>query len=149
MRSGKLNPRSYADPLDPVKSEITGESMTRQDQAEACNINVIYAKTQRGEIVLARDVMPTFDDFSNELTYDRMLEAISEAEEAFLELPATERAKYGHDPAKYYEGVYKDASSKLEEVQKRERQEQEDKAKQDAIREAEKLLSSQPPNTDK
>ena len=149
MRTGKIVSRSYADGLEPLQTHVTGESMTRQDQADAVNINKIYAKTQRGEIVLANNVMPTFGDFSNIQSYDSMLESIMEAEEAFMQLPSEERAKYGHDPANYYSGKYDEAVSKKAQLLKEQELEEQNRLEKQAIADAEKLLSKQPPKSDK
>ena len=140
MRTGNIKSRSYADPIERVITPIVGESMTRQDQADSANINVIYAKTQRGEIVLAKDVMPTFGDFSNELSYDQMLEAIQEAEDAFLSLPSSEREKYGHDPSKYYEAVGKEAVTSLKNQEAKEKADLAEKTKAEEIEKAKQLL---------
>ena len=113
MRTEIKEVRHYLMPLERLQTVIRGESMTRQDQADEVNINHIYDKTQRGEIVLASGVMPTFGDFSQEITYDVALEKIMEAEEAFASLPAIERKKYGNDPRNYYESVMSDAEKKV------------------------------------
>lgn len=113
MRTEIKEVRHYMMALDAVQTVPIGESMTRQDQADEVNINHIYEKTQRGEIVLASGVMPTFGDFSQELTYDVALERIMEAEEAFQSLPAAERKKYGNDPRNYYDSVMSNAEEKV------------------------------------
>ena len=146
MRTGKLNPRSYADGLEAMQTEIIGESMTRQDHN--VNINAIYAKTQRGEIVLASSVMPKFDDFSHVDSYDVMLESIMEAEEAFLQLPAIEREAYGHDPANYYQQKYDEASASLKDKKDKEAWEKKKADKEKAISDAKALLSKEKPNSD-
>lgn len=149
MRTGNIKSRSYAHGLEALQTVPTGESMTRQDQADMVNINKIYAKTQRGEIVLAKDTMPTFGDFTNPLTYDLMLEKIMEAEDAFMQLPSEERAKYAHDPRNYYEEVHKEALSAKTKEEEGLAREEEEKRQQQAIADAEKLLSKQPPKPDK
>lgn len=143
MRNGTGPAISYADGVDRLQTHVVGESLTRQDQADMVNINVIYAKTQRGEIVLARDVMPTFDDFSNELTYDVMLETIQEAEEAFMSLDATERKKYGNDPANYYSSKLEEASVLLQEKETAKANELKEAKKQKEIEKAKTLLEKQ------
>lgn len=115
MRTEINEVRHYMMALEPLQTVPEGESMTRQDQAETANINTIYLKTQRGEIVLASDRMPQFGDFSSELRYDEVLEKIMEAEEAFQSLPAEERKKYGNDPRNYYDSVMDDAEKKAAE----------------------------------
>lgn len=132
MRTGSLKPRSYAHGLERLQTIVTGESMTRQDQAHLADINVIYAKTQRGEIVLASQRMPEFGDFSDVNSYDVMLEKINEAEDAFMSLSAEERKKYDDSPAEYYARKMKEAQESFDgkakaklEKEKREKEEQE------------------------
>lgn len=114
MRTGKIQSRSYADPIERVISPVIGESLTRQDQADLVNINKIYARTQRGEIVLASERMPDYGDYSNVNSYDQMLEMINDAEEAFLSLSSEERKKYNHNPAEYYEKKLQEGTDKLQ-----------------------------------
>ena len=90
-------------------------SLTRQDQAEAADINVIYAKTQRGEIVQAATRRPEFGDFSNVVTYDQALTQILDAEQAFFDLPAHVRREYDDDPKVYYEEVMAELEGKAKE----------------------------------
>lgn len=110
---------------------FTKPSLTRQDQAEAADINVIYAKTQRGEIVQASIRRPEFGDFSNVVTYDEALTQILDAEQAFFDLPAAVRREYNDDPKEYYDSIM----SELEE----EAQKEFDKKKQAAEEEKRKL----------
>ena len=140
MRNGNIKSRAYGQPLARLQTDPVGESMTRQDQADMVNINKIYEKTQRGEIVLARNVMPTFDDFSNDMTYDVMLDAINEAEEAFMKLPSEVRQKYNHDPAEYYKGVLAEAEEDYTNQLKEEERFQQEQQKQKDIQQAKKLL---------
>ena len=140
MRTGTIKSRSYAHGLDALQTHVTGESMTRQDQADLCNINVIYKKTQRGEIVLASEVMPQYGDFSNVNSYDRMLEMINEAEEAFLELSAEERKKYNHDPAEYYRRKHEEASALVDKLAKEEADFEKSLADKKALEDAHKLI---------
>ena len=143
MRTGNIKSRSYAHGLDALQTVPEGESMTRQDQADLCNINKIYARTQRGEIVLASSVMPTFGDFSNIKSYDQMLESIHEAEDAFMSLSSEERAKYKHDPAYYYAQKLQEASDAIE-AEKEAQVAKEAKAAEEAkLNEARELLKKQ------
>lgn len=144
MRLKFESARTYMDALCPIKTDIIGDSMTRQDQAEMVNINNIYAKTQRGEIVLGSTTKPTFGDFSDNGTYDVMLETIMAAEDAFMELPASERKKYNHDPAVYYEKTMEDATSQYTEQQKHEANERAKAKKAAEVEKARKLVKENP-----
>ena len=145
----KTKSRNYADGIARMQTEIVGESMTRQDHKDECDINKIYAKTQRGEIVLAKDVMPEYGDFSNIDSYDVMLEAIMDAEDAFLKLPASVREEYGHDPAKYYEGTLKDAESRKKERLAKEKEQSMQESHKQKVQEAKALLAKEPKQDDK
>ncbi len=115
--------RSAATPIARVQTKFVGvESMTRQDQAEACNINNIYKKTQLGQLSLMANKAPTFGDFSSVGSYDTMLESINEANEAFMALPSDIRKQYNNDPEQYYNevvsGTIADLAAKEEEEAK-------------------------------
>ena len=143
MRTGKISSRSYADGIDRVITKVVGESMTRQDQAAEVNINNIYAKTQRGEIVLASQVMPDFGDYSQVDSYDSMLERIMEAEEAFMELPALERKKYDHDPAKYYESKLEEAKGIIKDANTKEAKQKAKAEHDEKVQQAKELLATE------
>lgn len=82
-----------------ITTKFTKPSLTRADMAQMCDINVIVAKTHNNEFVLASSYHPQYGDFTLDMPYDRMLEQIQEANDAFYALPAEERRKYGDDPA--------------------------------------------------
>ena len=117
MRNGlnfKKDVRKYGDKLAALQSVPEGESLTRQDHAAACNINAIYAKTQRGEIVLSSSVMPEYGEFNQLDGYDVALEKIMEAEDSFMQLPATVRKLYNNDPKEYYDKMLEQAQGKFD-----------------------------------
>jgi uncharacterized membrane protein len=114
MRTGIEEIRAYGKPLDAWKTTFTEESLTRQDQADLVNINKIYAKTQRGEIVLASAYNPEYGDFSNVGTYEEVLNKINAAEEQFFSLPAAERRKYNDDPRFYYDEIVRETVEKAD-----------------------------------
>lgn len=145
MRTGIKNKlvRKYGDALAALPTEIVGESMTRQDMAEACNINVIYAKTQRGEIVLSSNVMPEFGDFTQLDSYDVALEKIMEAEEAFASLPAKVRRLYNDDPKTYYDKMLEEAQGKYDAKAAEEAAQSKKKAQEQAKADARELLKDE------
>lgn len=84
-------------------------------QAELCDINFIYAKTQLHEMVpLGSRRSPEFGEFTNELPYDEALSVIMEAERVFKELPSAERKKYNNSPKEYYQATIKEAYERNE-----------------------------------
>ncbi|AXL14513.1 internal scaffolding protein [Microviridae sp.] len=111
-RNGSTTHRSVASPIERIQTSFIGvDSLTRQDQAESCNINNIYRKTQQGQLSLVASTPPTFGDFSDVGSYDTILESISAAKEAFMDLPSEVRKEYNNDPSVYYEKVTSEAAS--------------------------------------
>ncbi|AXL14508.1 internal scaffolding protein [Microviridae sp.] len=137
-RSGGIEVRTAQSPITRYQTSFIGvESMTRQDQAEMCNINNIYKKTQQGQLSMVSGKAPTFGDFSDVGTYDVILESISAAQEAFMELPSDVRKEFNNDPAQYYEkvteGAIADAKAKAQAL----------KAEKQAAAEAQALSDAQ------
>lgn len=96
--------RDASTPLKKFTTNFDGvESLTRQDQAHACNINNIYKKTQQGQLSLVSTKAPVFGDFTDVGSYDVVLETINKANEQFMSLPSDVRAKFNNDPSTYYE----------------------------------------------
>lgn len=79
-------------------------SMTVQSEKDSCDFNLIferYAKT--GLMTNVRREPPNFGDFSNVSDYHDALLQIQAAEDSFMQLPATVRARFENDPAKVIE----------------------------------------------
>ncbi|AXQ65963.1 MAG: internal scaffolding protein [Microviridae sp.] len=128
-----------------IQTIVDGESLTRQDQAEMCNINVIYAKTQRGEIVMASRHHPEYGDFSQAVTYDEALNQINDAKEAFNDLPSSERKKYNFSPEQYYEEVTSTVNAKIKAHQDKKAEEKAAKKAQNELEKAQKLVADNTP----
>lgn len=141
MRKGIEEIRQYGEPLAAWRTTFTEESLTRQDQKDLVNINKIYAKTQRGELVLASSYNPEYGDFSDVGTYEEVLNKIQAAEEAFFELPASERRKYNDDPRFYYDNVFRETVEKERQRVTKEAKEKEEKRKAEKLEAARKLVS--------
>lgn len=76
-------------------------TMTQKADASETNINVIMAKYNKtGQLprVLAQ---PLFGDFSEELDYRTAVERINSAHDAFMEIPANIRQRFGNDPTEF------------------------------------------------
>lgn len=140
MRLAIKSARTYMDALCPVRTEVVGESMTRQDQAELVNINNIYAKTQRGEIVLASSVMPEYGEFDQIDSYDTALEKIMAAEDAFMELDSKTRKEYNNDPSVYYEKTMEQLHADYKAEQTKEAYEAAQQKAADKLEAAKKLV---------
>lgn len=79
------------------------ESLTQQSDAEDCDINIIMKKYASGG-VLPAVIQPALQgDFSHVTDFTSALNAVREAEEAFLQIPAKVRAEFGNDPQRFIE----------------------------------------------
>lgn len=79
----------------------TEESMTQQDDAKDCDINVImrrYQKTGQLPNVLGTALG---GDFTETADYREMVEQIQKADELFKEIPADIRGRFLNDPARF------------------------------------------------
>lgn len=87
-------------------SEATGllcvtPSMAQQQFKDECDINTIAQRFGiTGELpVNAR--APTYGDFTSVDDFQSALNAVRQAEEAFLQLPGLVRERFGQDPARF------------------------------------------------
>lgn len=115
-RNGKWVPLSKAGDLQP--GEVIGldcsdmPSMTRQSEAEACDINTIVAQFDRTGMM--PQVSPgMFADVSEVGDYQSALETVRLADEMFMQLPAKVRHAFDDDPAVFVDAFH-DASRKDE-----------------------------------
>ena len=75
-------------------------SLTKQSFQNECNINSIMKKWEKtGLLSHSRSSQPRYGDFSNVTDYQSALNAVSDAQDAFMELPAQVRARFANDPA--------------------------------------------------
>lgn len=94
-------------------SEETGlrcedETLAKQSFAEECDINTIVRRFHlTGEV--PHDVrMPTFGDFEEVYDYHSAAQAIADARESFMAMPAEVRARFGNDAGAFVEFCSKD-----------------------------------------
>lgn len=80
---------------------VATPSLTKQSFAEEADINTIVKRFNlTGQ--LPQDVrMPTYADFEGILTFHDAMNAVRDAQEAFFELPAELRSRFGNDPGAY------------------------------------------------
>lgn len=94
--------RSFYEPRDPVDFHPVGESMTRQEFLEECDINTIMKRyDQFGVISHQSRRVPMYGDFSDIPDYREAMELINAAAASFAALPANIRARFGNDPAAF------------------------------------------------
>lgn len=95
-----------------VRSQFAteGESLTKQADKDRCDINRIingYQKT--GVITHSNSAQPSYGDATGVDFQDAMNLVIS-AENAFMELPAAVRKRFGNDPAQFLEFTSNEAN---------------------------------------
>lgn len=90
-----------------VRFSTTGPSMTHQSMKAECDINNIMRKYERDGIIAHRNTYEgQYGDFTElPQDYQSSLNAVLEAQEMFLTLPARVRAKFENDPASFLEFV--------------------------------------------
>lgn len=90
---------------DPKTGELVKEpSLTKQDQAEACDINRIirqYSATGVWSHVNERAQQGVYADLASAPDYQDALNIIARANEAFESLPASVRERFQNDPARF------------------------------------------------
>lgn len=79
---------------------VATPSLTRQSDADDCDINVMMAKYQAtGEPPRTNPREPQWGDFTSVPDYQESLRIVQEAKDEFEALPAEVRAKFGNDPS--------------------------------------------------
>lgn len=83
---------------------FSGPSMTRQEFAADCDINTLMERYQNEDIgaIMRRSQEPVYVDFVN-MPGDLMetMQALQEAETAFMTLPAVVRREFDNDPVRF------------------------------------------------
>lgn len=75
-------------------------SLTVQSAAEECDINMIIDRANKGIYPPPSNRVPQFGDFSEFPDYQSAMNSVIQAQEAFSQLPAKMRERFGNDPAK-------------------------------------------------
>lgn len=88
--------RSHSDLFGIVFDE---PSLTDQSQAQDADINVLVRRWLRTGVMPQTRSVGSYGDFTSVDDYQSALEAVRDAESAFLELPADVRRSFGNDPA--------------------------------------------------
>lgn len=75
-------------------------SLTQQHMAEECDINYIVERFGvTGQLPQSAVYTPTYGDFTGIGDYRQALDAVSQANDAFMSLPANIRERFDNDPA--------------------------------------------------
>lgn len=100
----KIHPRNVYYPHKRVTSDPDGESRTKQAFKDEVDINNILRKHEKGLLVdHVNKHQGQYGDFIVAGDFHNHMNLISEAQEAFMSIPAEIRANFDHDPAKFLE----------------------------------------------
>lgn len=89
-----------------VITPIIGDTMTKQNHKNECDINFImskYAKT--GLISHVANKAPQYGEYET-IDYKEAMNLVISAQESFDSLPATLRKRFGNDPNEYFQFVH-------------------------------------------
>lgn len=96
----RSNRAAWKPAIDP-ETGLPEASRTEQSHKDSCDINVLMAKYERsGVIPRGASGEPFYGDFTGIDDYQSALNAVMEAEESFMQLPAKIRAQFDNDPQK-------------------------------------------------
>lgn len=92
-------------------------SLTKQSFAKECDINTIMLKYQKtGLIDHLNKYEGRYGDFTNVSDYQTSLNAVMAAQDEFLSLPSSLRARFENDPAQFLQFVH-DENNREEAIQ--------------------------------
>ena len=80
-------------------------SRTQQNFKDECDINVIMERFGKTGQVSGNLRVPSYDDFTGVSDFQSAMNAVREASENFMELPAKVRARFDNDPQLFLEFV--------------------------------------------
>lgn len=107
-RNYRRNPRINGEPITEHRGDYFDDtpSMTKQSEAEACDINNIMKRYQAtGLLPDLIERQPMYGDFSTVQTFHEAQGIVAQAREQFEALPAEMRDRFQNDPAKFLEFV--------------------------------------------
>lgn len=81
-----------------IRQQCEGESKTEQSHRDVVNINSIMRRYQKTGVVPQASSGAIYGDFTGVSDYRSALEAVRQADEAFMKLPSSVRKEFGHDP---------------------------------------------------
>lgn len=90
---------SFFRPHPRVTAPHSDDLVTKQQFKAECDINTIlkqYSKT--GILNHVNNATPSYQDLPDDIDYQRSMNVLIQADEAFLSLPAVVRSRYGNDP---------------------------------------------------
>ena len=97
-------------PFERVRFATEGESRTKQEFRDDCDINLILARFEKTRVI---DHHSVYGERYSEVLPSTLLEAyqtVEEAESMFMDLPARTRKKFANDPAAFLGFVQDEAN---------------------------------------
>lgn len=88
-----------------------GESEVQQSGKDDADINVIVKRFGIGFEMPAARAAAQWGDFSQVTEYQEALHQVMEAQEAFMELPATVRSRFNNQPGEFLEFIHNPANA--------------------------------------
>lgn len=77
-------------------------SLTKQSFKDECDINTIVRNFGlTGQLPVSNNVAPQYGDFTDVVDYRTALDAVIQANDSFMSLPAEVRKRFGNDPADF------------------------------------------------
>lgn len=97
--------------------KCVGPSLTKQADAEACDINLIVAKYHKtGHLEHVREHMGAFEFLPDQMEYQEALAAVSAADMAFAAIPAEIRAQFSNSAALFLQFAEQNPGDYLEKL---------------------------------
>lgn len=94
---------AYSVPFRGSDLECLDPSLAQQSFKDDVDINVMLEKFKVTGVMPSGVVMPTYGDFSGVSDYRSAVEAITKANNAFMDMPANVRNRFDNDPQKFLE----------------------------------------------
>lgn len=104
--SRKLSNGSAFIPHERVPADVGGPSLTRQEFAEECDLNALMARYEKSGVwpgPMPGTAPAYFDAADVPTDFREVMDAMNEAQVAFMSLPAVVRREFDNDPAAFVE----------------------------------------------
>lgn len=94
-----------------VRTINADPTLTQQQFREECDINNIIKKhTRTGELTHVSQKLGSYLDVSEITDYQSMLQSVQNAQDAFMALPASTRARFRNDPGELLAFIQNDSN---------------------------------------
>lgn len=112
MESEKTKFRTAYGPKERQTIVFNDPSLAKQAMRDECDINNIVKRFEKtGVIEHVNSVQGQYGDFVAVQTYQESLNQVLAAQEAFMSLPSSIRARFENDPEKFFEFATNEANT--------------------------------------